>query len=258
MVLAEKALLDNYNVLIELIKEHISSPRKEKLLALYEDYAEIIVLAPASGKEDYHNCFPGGYVEHVLRVVHLSIEMYKLWSQAGANINFTEEELLFSAINHDLGKVGMDKKSYYISNPSEWHRNNQGKIYVQNPTLDFMPIQDRSLFLLQQYNVQYTTNEYLGIKLHDGMYDEANKAYYTAWSDDGKLKTNLPYILHQADMIASKVEYDRWKNSKISVKKETKVYPGKSSSSNQMNTLSKNGKSGELFSKLFGEPKDIK
>ena len=30
---------------------------------------------------------------------------------------------------------------------------------------------------------------------------------------DFELQTNLPYIVHQADMIASKIERDKWKYS---------------------------------------------
>ena len=55
--------------------------------------------------------------------------------------------------------------------------------------------------------------EYLAIKLHDGLYDESNKAYYITFNPESKFRTNIVYILHQADFLASKIEYDRWKNS---------------------------------------------
>jgi hypothetical protein len=52
--------------------------------------------------------------------------------------------------------------------------------------------------------------EYLAIRLHDGIYDDANKAYFFSHNPDSRFKTNIVYILHQADFMASKVEYDRW------------------------------------------------
>jgi hypothetical protein len=69
-----------------------------------------------------------------------------------------------------------------------------------------MRIADRSLFYLQEAGISVSENEFLAIKLHDGLYEEANKAYYITYSSDSELKSNLPYILHQADLMASRVE----------------------------------------------------
>jgi hypothetical protein len=33
-----------------------------------------------------------------------------------------------------------------------------------------------------------------------------------SFSPDAKFKTNLVYILHNADFLASKIEYDNWKS----------------------------------------------
>ena len=85
-----------------------------------------------------------------------------------------------------------------------------------------MLIQDRSLYLLQKFGIELSQNEYIAIRIHDGVYDEANKAYYVSYNPESKLRSNISYILHQADMLASKVEYDRWKNSSNSVVKSVK------------------------------------
>ena len=45
------------------------------------------------------------------------------------------------------------------------------------------------------------------------IYDDVNKPYYVTFNPDSKLRTNLVHILHQADFLASKIEYDRWKNT---------------------------------------------
>ena len=39
-------------------------------------------------------------------------------------------------MHHDLGKVGDMEQDYYVPNPSEWHRINQGKIYDFNKNLN--------------------------------------------------------------------------------------------------------------------------
>lgn len=126
--------------------------------------------------------------------------------------DFTPEELGFVAIHHDLGKLGFpeDGKGRYIWNSSEWHRKNQGKIYDTNPDIPFLPVQDLSLFILQKYGIKLSLNETLGIKLHDGLYDDVNKAYLLARMHKSSLRTYLPLIVHQADLMASRFEYDRW------------------------------------------------
>ena len=50
----------------------------------------------------------------------------------------------------------------------------------------------------------------LGIKLADGMYDEGNIQYLRTYSEDKKVKINLPFIVHQADMTTSRIEYEQW------------------------------------------------
>ena len=40
----------------------------------------------------------------------------------------------------------------------------------------------------------------IGIQTHDGLYDEANKKYFTGFTPEVKPRTSLPYILHFADL----------------------------------------------------------
>ena len=179
---------------------------------MYDFFEERMCLAPASGREHFHNAHPGGYVEHVLHITQFSYQIYKLWKQNGATIdNFTVEELLFAALHHDLGKVGNLVEDNYIENDSDWHRKNRDEIYTHNPALQYMKVPDRGLWLLQHYGVKVTDKEYIGIKLTDGLYDEANKAYLMSWNPDFGLRTNMAYILHQADMMATHIESDQWK-----------------------------------------------
>ena len=110
MKFTEEELLKNWDTFINLIKDHISEPRKTSLIKMYEEFQEDLMLAPASGNENYHNCFIGGYIDHVIRVVNCSIKLHDVWGELGADITgFTKEELIFSAINHDLGKAGASK-----------------------------------------------------------------------------------------------------------------------------------------------------
>lgn len=214
MQLTPEQVSNNWETLLKIIDTYITGERKDKLKALYEDLSEKIVLAPASGKAHFHNAFQGGYVDHVIRVTRCALKSMNLWKEMGAEIDFTEEELVFAALNHDLGKIGDGEEEGYIPETSDWHKKNQGSMFKPNPKLPFMLIQDRSLFLLQKYGIPVNHKEYLAIRLHDGIYDDANKAYFFSHNPDSKFRTNIVYILHQGDFLASKIEYDQWKASK--------------------------------------------
>ena len=210
-MLQAKQIEENWNSLIQLIEDNFSGERKENLLKMYNHLKDRMMFAPASSKEHFHNAFPGGYVEHVLNITRAVKSVYQTWKDHGAHINFTEEEMIFATLHHDLGKVGDDEMDYYIPNESEWHRKNQGKIYTPNPKLQYMNVSDRSLWLLQKFDVKLNQTEYIGLKLADGLYEDGNKQYYMSFTPDFELQTNLPHIIHQADMLASKTERDNWK-----------------------------------------------
>ena len=108
MSLSAENIQSNWKVFLNNIETHISDQkdRKQKLLNFYKKYEERIILMPAAHKKEYHGAFPGGYVDHVNRVVKAAIDLNKLWGSFGADTTtYTKEELMFSAINHDLGKM---------------------------------------------------------------------------------------------------------------------------------------------------------
>jgi hypothetical protein len=209
MEISAKQIASNWEEFLGYINTYISSPRKEKLLEFYKKYEDRLVLMPASHKPQYHNCFPGGYIDHVNRVVQSALETEKIWLNMGVVKNWTTEELVFSAINHDLGKMGNSEHEAYIDNPSQWHKDNRGELYSFNTKLTYMSVPDRSLFLLTQHGISYSENEFLAIKLHDGIYDEANKPYLMSYMPESRPRTSLVFIVHQADMIAARIEFER-------------------------------------------------
>lgn len=207
MAISAEKIESNYKTHLNIINRFLSEERKVKVLAMLEDLGiENYITSPASGKDWFHNAFPGGYLDHVNRVVQYALKQSDLYSEMKGVIDFTEEELVFSALFHDLGKIGDVEKPNYLPQTSEWRKTNLGELFTSNPALQFMLIQDRSLYLLQKYGIPITEKEYLAIKLHDGLFEDTNKPYYISFSKDAGLKTNLPYILHVADLLACKIE----------------------------------------------------
>ena len=210
MKLSAEEIQKEWEILINHINKHITGERKEHLLNFYNQYQERLMLMPASHKKEYHNAFPGGYVEHVNRVIRCSIKQYKLWKEEGAAVDtFTKEELIFSALNHDLGKMGDEDNESYIPQTDKWRKDKLGEDYMFNKALAFASVPDRGLFLLQEHNIKYTFNEMVAIQTHDGLYDPANEKYLKAWSPEQKPRTSLPFILHQADMMAARIEFEK-------------------------------------------------
>jgi hypothetical protein len=70
-----------------------------------------------------------------------------------------------------------------------------------------MKVTDGALFILQQFGIELTQNETLAIKLSDGLYDDANKAYLMNYAKF-PIHTNLPYVIHWGDHMSATIERD--------------------------------------------------
>ena len=182
--LTPEQIQHNWGNLRQLIDAEFTGERLEKLNEMYDYFEERMMFAPASGKEHYHNAHAGGYVEHVIHVTTSAIQIKQLWEKNGATINFTDEELVMAALHHDLGKIGDLAEDYYTPNDSDWHRKNQGLVYKHNGNLQFMTVTDRALFLLQHFGITISENEYIGLMLTDGLYEDANKINNIRYSAD--------------------------------------------------------------------------
>ena len=197
---------ENLNKFYSYIDQYLSGERKDKLIDFYKNIEETLATSPASSKLSHHNCFPGGYLDHVLRVAEAALIIDRVWTKFGQKLDYTNEELVFSALNHDLGKLGTNDQPFYLPNDSQWHIDKQGAYYKYNTSITHMRIADRSLYYLQQAGISVSENEFLAIKLHDGLYEEANKAYYMPYGQEFQIKTNLVHILHQADLMSARIE----------------------------------------------------
>ena len=253
--LTPEQIQKNWEQLRNLITNTFEGERLEKLNTMYDYFEDRMCLAPASGREHFHNAHVGGYVEHVLHVIDCALKITNLWQASGATINFTTEEVIFAAMHHDLGKVGDMDKDYYVPQESEWHRKNQGSIFNHNPELQYMTVTDRAIFLLNQFGINMTEWEYVGLRLTDGLYEEANKSYYISYNKDWALKSNIAYILHQADSMATHIEYDEWKRGEEQeeIKVQSNVENIKKAVTMDETSEQLTQKSKDLFVELFGD-----
>ena len=212
MIEAEK-ILKNYEKHLKIIETYISPERVVKIKAMLDHIGEPYVMSPASGKSWHHNAFAGGYIDHVNRVVEYALKQHNMYKEMGGTTNYSEEQLVFSALFHDLGKLGDGIQPNYLPQTDKWRQDKLSEKYKNNPDIDFMLIQDRSLYLLQKFGIQCDQQEFIAIRVHDGVFDKANEAYFFSYQESSRQKTNLVSVLHTADFLASKVEYDLWKKT---------------------------------------------
>ena len=226
-MLQAEEIKQNWDTFLEIINNHITGERKDKLLEFYKQYEDRFVLLPASHKKAYHNCFPGGYIDHVIRVVECALKVDQVWREMGMMNTYTNEELVFSAINHDLGKFGTLDQPSVFDNDNDWEIKNRGELYKFNTNITYMSVPDRSLHLLFSIGVTMSENEYIAIRTHDGMYDDANKSYLLSYMPETKPRSSLLYVLHQADMMAARIEYETEWLPKLMSGKSLKPSPKK-------------------------------
>ena len=210
MSLSAEKIQANYQKHLKIIDTYLGD-RKDSIKEMISHMEDTYVMAPASGKSWYHSAFAGGYVDHVNRVVEYAVKQSRLYQEMGGTIDYTEEELVFAALFHDLGKLGDGDQPNYIPQTDKWRQDKLSEMYTFNPELDFMLIPDRSLFILQKFGIKVSQKEFLAIRCHDGVFDDANKAYFFSHVESSRQKTSIISVLHTADFLASKVEYDIWK-----------------------------------------------
>ena len=118
----------------------------------------------------------------------------------------------------------------------QWRKDKLGEDYMFNESLPFASVPDRGLFLLQSHGIQYSFNEMITIQTHDGLYDEGNKKYLLSFLPGQKPRTSLPFIVHQADLMAARIEFEREWLPKLGKEKKNVPAVKKSSTFNPTNS----------------------
>jgi hypothetical protein len=164
----------------------------DKMLDHFEDS---VVFTPASSRAEYHASYPGGLIDHSLRVL---LNLNKLIKVYECEDNISKESMIITALFHDWGKVGDLDGPMYIEQDSSWHLE-RGMNYKINNDIQYMPNSQRTLWLMQHFGIKLTRDEYLAILLNDGMYSDQNKTY-------GMKEPTLALLVHHADRMACQFE----------------------------------------------------
>jgi hypothetical protein len=221
MIGAEQ-IKENFETFNGVLEASFEGERLEKLQTLTECLKERFMLAPASSKDWFNNAFPGGYLDHVLRVNKIANQLHKLYEFHGANELYTGEELNFVSLFCQLGKLGDWENEYFTKNDSDWHVKNLGMVYKFNEHVPVMKIYDRTIYLLQDAGIKISHNEYLAIRNQEGLFDESNKFYFYSGQKETKFRNHLPLLIHQAIQTAQEIEYQMWSTGNQVVQQSSK------------------------------------
>lgn len=171
--------------------------RSEPALALVDHLGERLALCPASSRKEFHAAFPGGLVDHSLRVLSNALKICKAF-----NYDISRESLIIGCLLHDLGKCGDLDDDYYVPQTDSWRAEKLGETYTRNSKLQYMTVPHRGVWLCQHFGLRLTQEEFLAIVLNDGQYDEVNAPY--------KMKEpNLAIVVHMADLLATREEKEK-------------------------------------------------
>lgn len=275
-MLNENQIKEQYDKLNNAVENFIGNPRKDKIYNMFQKYEERLLLCPSSTSKFYFATYPGGLLYYINKVIDMMLETNKIWVESGFQPDYTKEEMIFSAIFHNFGKIGDEKHDYYIKETSDWYKKTYGRVYKINPEISYMKVTDRSLFLLNREGVIYTQNEFYGIKLSHGIYDKSTESYFVNYSKDFTLNTHLHIVLNQASLASTNIisQLDSEENkTKENLQKNTQEKkwgrPSKADKTNDLDFDATFGKSSlgtneshqkkglnkDLFDDLFPDPK---
>lgn len=191
---------------MELIKRY--DELKLKIRARKEPFDRFIsflenettwLTSPASTR--FHLAEERGLLKHSIGVAETLLRFREFLAP-----KLSEESCVIAGLFHDVGKLGVPGKPYYLLNDNTWLVKNRGICYKTNPDVVTMGLAVRSLYLISQY-ITLSETEAQAIAYHDGQYIDENKIV-------AHKEEPLTLILHWADYWTAHI-YEEKRDKKI-------------------------------------------
>lgn len=182
-----------YRSLLDRITQR--KPQVQKFIDLLHNETTWLT-SPASTK--YHLNIEGGLLQHSVGVAETLLHIKDTLAP-----HISDESSIIVGLFHDVGKVGMPGKPYYIPEVKDGVAT--GK-YSTNQELVSMGLALRSLYLVSQY-VPLSDQEAQAIAYHDGMYVPEGRSV-------SHREEPLLLLLHWADMWTAKMIEEKMPKNK--------------------------------------------
>ncbi len=183
---------DKYNALFEKLAN-----RKEQIMK-FKSFLEsetCWLTSPASTR--FHLNIEHGLLLHSVGVTYNALKIKNLLAP-----DISDESIVIVALFHDLGKIGLPGKSYYLPNDNKWEIEKRGITYKINPDIITMNIAVRSLYLVTKH-IPLTEMEAQAIVAHDGIYPVRGGVNNLDYHHN---ECRLQMIIHFADKWTAAVE----------------------------------------------------
>lgn len=192
MLISVDNLEDQYNALFERLTNRKEQVMKFKSLLENET---CWLTSPASTK--FHLNIEKGLLIHSVGVTCNALQIKTLLAP-----DISDESVVITALFHDLGKIGLPGKPYYLPNDNKWEVEKRGITYKINPEIVTMNIAVRSLYLVSQH-ITLTEMEAQAIVAHDGIYPVRGGVNNLDYHHN---ECRLQMIVHFADKWTAAVE----------------------------------------------------
>ena len=183
---------EKYNALFEKLLD-----RKEQVVK-FKSFLEnetCWLTSPASTR--FHLNIEKGLLIHSVGVAYNALRIKNLLAP-----DISGESIVITALFHDLGKIGLPGKPYYLPNDNKWEIEKRGINYKINPEIVTMNIAVRSLYLVSKH-IPLTEMEAQAIVAHDGIYPVRGGVNNLDYHHN---ECRLQMIVHFADKWTAAVE----------------------------------------------------
>jgi len=130
----------------------------DNINTLLEDLGQRLCLAPANSNNKQYGCYPGGIVATSIK---LAKAMQALNTFHGDSVDI--KSVYKIGLLHDIGRLGTIEADWLLPQDSDWHREKLGNEFKINFDLPKLSHLQRSLFLLNHFQVQLTEEEFFAL-----------------------------------------------------------------------------------------------
>lgn len=150
-MLTEKEILNNKEIFLSKVKKY--SIFNESLL---NELGEELFISPSHISEDFKYSYPGGLIEHIIQITTYMIKLNNLLPESK---KIDDETIIKTVFLSQIGKCGMFKV-----NSNEWAKKN-GKFYEYSKQNVILKYNERSLYMIQKYNISISESQYQAISM---------------------------------------------------------------------------------------------
>ena len=125
---------------------------------LLDSLGERICIAPANSNNKQYGCYPGGIV---VTSTKLAKAMQALNEFHGNPVDI--KSVYKVGLLHDIGRLGTIGADWLLPQDSDWHREKLGNEFKVNFDLPKLTHLQRTLFLLNHFQVKLTEEEFFAL-----------------------------------------------------------------------------------------------